>query len=142
MASGKRVENVGGPTPQQRLDAPGAHEQELDAKVHVFRSGKHPTLLEEMVRENPDPFVELYENHILNPETGEVDHKKSEVFLKAHQIDEYLEARAAQRERLLAKQETEYADGGMGPVPFEKQEELLISHALEVEDDRAGVVET
>lgn len=132
------VDQEGAVTPQQRLDAPGVHEHELETKVHVFRSGKHPTLLDDLLRESPDPFEDLYEGAILDPETGKPDPEKLGPFEKAHQIDEWIKSRENQRGLILAKQEE---DEG-GPVSVEKQEELLISHALEVEDDRAGVVET
>ena len=138
MGTRKRVEDVGVATPQQKLDAPGAHETEMEAEVHVFRSGKHPTLLDDLVSDNPDPFEELYENALLDPDTGDPKPEALETFGKAHHIKEYIESREKQRGALLAKQEK---DEG-GPVPVKKQEELLISHALEVEDDRAGIVET
>ena len=139
MAPRKRVEDVGGPTPQQMLDAPGVHENELTAKVHVFRSGRHPTLLDDLARECPDEFADFYENVILDPETGKAKSEALEKIEKAHSITEYIESRENQRGRLLAKQED---DNDGVPVSVEKQEELLISHALEVEDDRAGIVET
>lgn len=134
----KRVEDVDGPTPQQRLDAPETFNLDMDAKVHVFRSGQHPTLLDDLVNNNPDPFEDLYETAVLDPDTGEVRPESLEKIGEAHRISDYIESRLNQRAALLAKQER---DEG-GPVPVKKQEELLISHALEVEDDRAGIVET
>lgn len=164
----------------EKVESPGLSadiEDELEAKVHVFRNRTGPMTMDE-ANEVDDPFSGVYESDYRAVKAEDVE-KFLVGLAETHSVDRWLELRKAERERIVALREAAERDlvkvqedeaseevlkiATSAVVDLQKREDRLIgstiakdgvtlakrvpgdvviSHALEVEDDRAGVVET
>lgn len=130
---------------------------ELEAKIRVFQNKTNPLAISEDLQVE-DPFSGLYENDFRRAKDDEARQGILKSLGDAHFLDHWFELRKAEAERIaVLREEAERnlvskREGGASEKvlriaestvrELQKREDAAVSHALEVEDDRAGVVET